>query len=456
MAAALGLYSVVIAWIVQHDSEVVRALLLAHVLPAAGLWALSILARRNRDPLGFALLGTALVLKVLAAGPRYLTLVLLYGGSGDSARYDSVGRGVATTLRSGSLEVSLAGRVPGTGFIELLTGAIYSTTGPSLVGGFLVYSFIGFWGLYLFYRAFVIAVPDGNHRRYGLLVLFMPSLVFWPSSIGKEAWMMLCLGLAAYGAASIGARRRAGLVLLVTGLTGCCLVRPHMALLVVMGLAGAVMLQSRSQRRWTIRRLAMVAVTVVAAVVVLRQVQRFFGDSSLNEAISLTQTRSAGGESTFDAPGSSVLGIPLAVISVLLRPFPWEARNPQSLLIAMEGVVLVGLAWTQRAEVRVLVRRIRENPYITLCLLYTLFFCVAFANIGNFGNLARQRSQLYPFVFALLTMGTAAAGARGGDPPGAEVSIERSQARVGHEQADAARRRARSRSPDVMARGANG
>ena len=35
-----------------------------------------------------------------------------------------------------------------------------------------------------------------TRRRYALLVLFLPSLLFWPSSIGKEAWMTLALGLA--------------------------------------------------------------------------------------------------------------------------------------------------------------------------------------------------------------------------------------------------------------------
>ena len=33
-------------------------------------------------------------------------------------------------------------------------------------------------------------LPTGDHRRYALLVFFMPSLLFWPSSIGKESWML--------------------------------------------------------------------------------------------------------------------------------------------------------------------------------------------------------------------------------------------------------------------------
>ena len=75
------------------------------------------------------------------------------------------------------------------------------------LGGFLVFAWIGFLGLLLFWRAFRIGVPDGDGRRYMILVLFLPSLLYWPSAIGKEAWMMLGLGLCAYGIACVFQRR---------------------------------------------------------------------------------------------------------------------------------------------------------------------------------------------------------------------------------------------------------
>ena len=39
-------------------------------------------------------------------------------------------------------------------------------TGPTKLGGFLVFSWLGFWGLYLAFRAFRIAFPDDDYRRY--------------------------------------------------------------------------------------------------------------------------------------------------------------------------------------------------------------------------------------------------------------------------------------------------
>ena len=47
--------------------------------------------------------------------------------------------------------------------------------------------FAGLWGAYFFYRAFCIAFPEGNRGLYGLLVVLLPSIVYWSSAIGKDA-----------------------------------------------------------------------------------------------------------------------------------------------------------------------------------------------------------------------------------------------------------------------------
>src|SRR5207248_9478851 len=125
----------------------------------------------------------------------------------------------------------------GTGFLNLLTGIVYVVMGPTKLGGFLLFSWLGFWGLYLCYRAFRIGCPEGNARRYAVLVFFLPSLLFWPSGIGKDAWMIFAVGLSAYGAARVLTRARGGFLLLCLGLAASGVGRPHVAALMVGGLA---------------------------------------------------------------------------------------------------------------------------------------------------------------------------------------------------------------------------
>ena len=150
---------------------------------------------------------------------RYFVAFGVYGVA-DAARYMQEGAQFATRFHHLDFAV---GPITGTHFPSILTGLVYSVTWPTRIGAFLVFSWIGFWGLFLFYRAFTIAVPEGRRKTYARLVFFMPSLLFWSSSVGKEAWMLFGLGLAAFGAARLltsGATRAVVPLMLGVGATG--------------------------------------------------------------------------------------------------------------------------------------------------------------------------------------------------------------------------------------------
>ncbi len=212
--AAIAVYFAVLTHAVRawpYDEWMV--LLLAPALLAIGTGIIVAVTRHDDQPLT-TLIVVALVVKLAASFARYYVAFSLYG-SGDAKLYDQSGTEIAESFHRGELSLTdLLALRQGTGFIDDLTGLLYALTGPSRLGGFLVYSFIGFWGLFLFHRAARIGLPEGSQRRYALLVFFLPSLVFWPSSIGKEAVMMLSLGLCAYGAARILERQGWGWICL--------------------------------------------------------------------------------------------------------------------------------------------------------------------------------------------------------------------------------------------------
>ena len=86
-------------------------------------------------------------------------------------------------------------------------------------------------------------MPHGDHYRYALLVLFLPSLLYWPSALGKDAWMVLGLGLISYGVARFLNRSvLIGALSFVPGMVGIVYVRPHVALVVFAGLLLAALL----------------------------------------------------------------------------------------------------------------------------------------------------------------------------------------------------------------------
>jgi hypothetical protein len=367
------------------------------------------------DPALVKIIMWALTLKLLAAVVRYWVAFEVYGGSADAAIYIREGGLYAERIRVGDFAYDdTVGGSAGTHFIRQLTGFVFALTGTSAIGGFLVFAWFSFWGLYLFYRAFRIGVPDGQHRRYALLVFFLPSLLYWPSSIGKEAWMLLTLGLGAYGAARLLSNRRGGYLLLALGLAGSAIVRPHMTVLLGAGVAASFILR-RSRRGSVLAILAklggIVAIVVAMNFAVGAAEERFDvegeGLTGAEDVLERTAEQTSQGGSEFDAQRpDSITDLPLAIFSVLFRPLPHEAHNLQALATSFEGLFLLGLFATSWPRLRRLPREVFTTPYLAFASTYALLFMLAFSSFGNFGILARQRAQLFPLVLVLLALPT--------------------------------------------------
>jgi hypothetical protein len=127
--------------------------------------------------------------------------------------------------------------------------------------------------------------------------------------------------------------------------------------------------------------------------------------SGLDAAMASQQERTGQGGSEF-APVAvnSPLDLPWASVSVLFRPFVFEARNAQSALAALEGLVLLVMVAKRLPHAGQIARRLRTQPYLILCLVYSLLFVYAFSNFSNFGILTRQRVQVLPFVLVFLAL----------------------------------------------------
>ena len=407
IGALLVVYVAALAAFLQLPYDLSGGVLVVHLL---GLITIPLLLRFTRHDGRSArrLVLFALAAKLAGTLLRYVFVFAVYG-EGDARQYDLVGRAIAEGFRQGDFTPDLGGKLVGTGFIELLTGILYTITGSTRLGGFFVYSWMGFWGLYLFWRAFRIAFPDHDHRRYGLLVFFLPSMVFWPSSIGKDAWMTLTLGLIAYGTARMIARGNRGLIWVALGALGSAMVRPHVTLTAVVALSVAYLLTGTRGRSYAAAFTKMLGIAglIVLFVFSLSAVTSYLnlGDgASIEEAFDRSTDRTDKGGSEFKpvAVGSPAQ-VPAAVFSVLFRPLPFEARNAQALFASLEGTVLLGLFIRHFRRLGNFVPR-RRAPYLAFTAIYSAMFVVAFSHISNFGVLARQRVQVFPFVLVALAV----------------------------------------------------
>lgn len=410
--AAVVAYLVALSWAMQHASyDIWGGMVVLPVLLAVTIPLVTRSARREGDLRLARILALAVVLKV-AFGTllRYAVIFQVYG-SGDAQGYHGAGRLIASSFRDGDFTVSLGGGGEGTQATNLVTGLVYTVIGPTKLGGFFVFSWLSFLGLLLLYKAYRTAMPSGDHCRYAMLLFFLPTLVFWPSSLGKEALMMLTLGVSVYGAARIFAGLRAGYLLLFTGLWATALIRPHLVLLVFAALIPAYLVK-RGRNGPFGARIAGVAVLVVLGLLATARFQEYFKLDDLDTAavgqlLEDTADKSQSGDGSDYGAVSAVknpLTFPLAVLAVLFRPFPFEANNVQALATSLEGTFLIGMFVVCWRRVWAGLRQILRSAFVAFCVAYSVLFVVAFSSIGNFGILARQRSLVYPMVIALLTL----------------------------------------------------
>ena len=410
--AVITSYFVGLGWAMANANfDIWGGMLIAPFLVAPAVPIAGRVAAREGDTRLARLVVWAMIFKLGASLVRYAVAFQVYSGVADAGQYDQIGRGLGEAFRHGNFDLGPAA-ITGTRFIEILTGVVYAIIGPTKLGAFFVFAWMGFWGLYLFWRAFRIAFPDGDQHRYALLLFFLPSLLFWPSSIGKESWMMLTIGLSAYGAARILAKRRGGYPLLGLGLWGAAMVRPHVALIVIAALV--IGYAARRAPRVSLTnpmvKVAGLAVMIVATVVILGQVETKFNvDSvstdSVSQVLEHTESQTTQGGSQYQVAGDhSLIHLPEFVMTVLFRPWPPEAVSTEGIVSSLEGLFLLLVAIASLRRLARIPEFMRTAPYVTLALVYVLGFCFVFASIGNFGILVRQRVQVYPFLLVLFAI----------------------------------------------------
>jgi hypothetical protein len=355
------------------------------------------------------------LVKLSASWFRYYTLQNTYDGQGDATGYDTFGREFARAWLSGGPEPFVED-LRRTNFIRWFTGVVYYLFGTNMQAGFFLFGMLALIGSVLWYRATVDAVPLANKRLYLGLVLFAPSIAFWPSSIGKESLMQLGIGIVALGTSIVlRGRLLRGLLVALPGGWLLWVVRPHLLALVTLA-SGVAYLTGRLRNSSSgagslLSRPGGAVIVALLMVFTVSQGAKFLGIESLSlasiEAELDEQTeRSAQGGSEFDNGGNSLnpIYLPRGAATVLLRPFPWETDSPLQLISSLESAMLGGLILLRLGSVRLSLSRARRIPFLIYAWTLTLAYSMTFSSFANFGLLVRQRSLVLPALFVLLVL----------------------------------------------------
>lgn len=357
-----------------------------------------------------ALFVLACLAKFLGSLARYWMIFSLYDGASDTPLYYEHGQILAQYFKvfDFSIMQSYTVRGEGTTMLAYITGFLFTVLPVSMAGAFFFFSALAFAGTVFCYRAARVAWPTADLGNYRLFIFFLPSILFWPASLGKDAWILCWSGLVAWGWVSFTRQRNLlGLLWVLLALLMLQLVRPHIAAFLSLGMVAAYAFYStRGQGSFVTWFVGGIAV-IVLGYFMIQNGARFLqledlSFDSLQERIEYQQHQTTQGGSRYQTvsiftPSGFVTGL----LTAAIRPFPWEANSPPMLVASFETMGWLFFCWRQRRAFLQKLRSVRSDPVAGFALFYTVIMLLALTSFGNFGIVARQRVMALPFLWML-------------------------------------------------------
>ena len=352
------------------------------------------------------LLVAGMLMRIIGVLARHTMIFELYDGGSDAVGYFETGRIVADHFRS--LDFSIVGsgrwgdREWGTQAIRYASGFVLTFVGPSMRGAFLVFSLAAFIGLVCTAVAVGRANGSSAMRHAAALLFFWPTLWFWPSSIGKEAVLLLAVGLVTLG--YVGRAERIHWLPMASGLALALAIRPHLAGI----LALSTCVAEWTSREWSVRRFAQSVLASAVAIWFLSSALGLLGLGSADlDTLQAFATHTAGqtnqGGSAFDGPGSTATAIPMAFLNILCRPFITEANSPMALISSLEMMAFWVLLIRNGRTLRSALRSLGTNRLLRFAILFvSLYVLMIGLTFQNFGIIARQRALVMPALLLML------------------------------------------------------
>ncbi|MDY3306103.1 hypothetical protein [Psychrobacter sanguinis] len=259
----------------------------------------------------------------------------------------------------------------------------------------LVYNFIGALGLLFLYKA--IHFKMKGLSIYWFLILFIPSMSFWSSGLGKEPFAFLGVCLFLYSIA----QNKTNQVLLGLALISMFIVRPHIALMMLVSSVIYFIIRAKVHPVFKLISLPIILGSVVLS---LSYVQKYVGleDGSLETIgayIDQRQGYNLGGGSSVDIASMSY---PMQMFTYVFRPLPFDAHSMVALITSIENTILLLLFLFISFKSKFNLRVLLEDKNLWL-FTYAFLTCTVLAlTTANLGIATRQKWMFMPVVLYLL------------------------------------------------------
>jgi hypothetical protein len=228
---------------------------------------------------------------------------------------------------------------PGTSAVSWITLFLARLLSLSYLSCFLVYNIIGTCG-YLALDSILgglVVEKSLIVKRLAALVILLPSISFWSSAIGKDAFAFTASCLALWSALHL--KNRLLFALLSIGLM--FLVRPHVAGIMVLAFLVDLLFKRKLP---LLPRLAFLVVSIGISFFLVpfaadySRVSEIASADDLNSFIEKRQGYNQGGSGGLDI---SQMPLPLQMVAYIFRPAIFDVNSPFALAAAIDNLVLL-------------------------------------------------------------------------------------------------------------------
>ena len=288
----------------------------------------------------------------------------------------------------------------GTTAVVFLTKILVHGLGFGVITCFLFFNILGSIGLLAVDGALKHATQYKSKflKRLATIIIFLPSVSFWSSAIGKDAISFLAMGLALWAALQLNKR----VWLMVFAISLMLIVRPHMAGMMIIALAMSVMFDKKSS---PLKRILLGIVAIAGATIMVPFALDYAGvsDASSSEGlIDYVEQRQSYNMEGGGGVDIANMSLPMQLFTYMFRPFIFEARSITALAAAIDNLILLYLfVLGCYALIKKKRQKFTENRKFMWVYLMLAWIVLAMTT-ANLGIAIRQKWMFAPMLIFLL------------------------------------------------------
>lgn len=284
--------------------------------------------------------------------------------------------------------------------IVFIGSLIYEIFEISFLGMGFVFGMFGLIGLLIFDSSlrFITKNKSNNIKILATLFIFLPSVSFWSSGLGKDAVAFMAVNLVLWASLNLYNRK----IPMIFGIIFMLLIRPHIAAVILIALTLSIFFERKIN---IINRVFLTIVVFITAYIVVNSALNYLNfnqDLNLQNIINYIKQRQEYNWKGFGG-GTDIrsMSLPMQILNYLFKPLPYEANSIRSMLASIDNIFLlylfiIGLYSKFKGS------SVHPNINLIFFMIYGFGLLVILSmTTANTGIALRQKWMVLPFLIVL-------------------------------------------------------